>query len=148
MNNPVHTPVGKPITLPVPEQGVILKFIRERMKRKKNKSKWMKRKWKYKMLSNKIFMENDKSYRMLRMMLEQFQPWKGSKFKFNKPFHMTDGNHEGPSMSNIHEDIRMSRIILRNFGPWKGAKFKLKEAFHMNDGMHTQDGLNFGHIKS
>ncbi len=118
------------------------------MKRKKSKSKWMKRKWKYKMLSNKIFMENNKSYKMLRMTLEQFQLWKGRKFKFKKSFHMTDGNHEDPSRSIIHEDIRMSRIILRNFGPWKGAKFKLKEAFHMHDGIHTQDGLNFGYIKS
>ena len=68
---------------PMPEQGVTPKFICERMKRKKSKSKWMKRKWKYKMLSNKVAREND-GKKVLRMMLEHFRPWKGNKFKFKE----------------------------------------------------------------
>ncbi len=133
MNNPVHTPVGKPIILPVPEQGVIPEFIGRKMKRNKKKSKWRKNKWKDKQLSNRIPKVYN-SGKMFRMMLENFQPWKGSKFK--EPFQRTN------------DEITMSRMIFMNFGPWKGAKFKLEEAFHMHDGMHTQDGLNFGHIKS
>ena len=145
MNNPVHTPVGKPIILPVPEQGVIPKFINRKMKRNKRKSKWRKNKWKDKQLSNRIPKVYN-SGKMFRMMLENFQPWKGSKFK--EHFQRTDGNHKGSSMCKTNEEITMSRMIFMNFGPWKGAKFKLKEAFHMHDGMHTQDGLNFGYIKS
>ena len=93
----------KPISPPVPEQGVILKFRCGTMKRKKSKLKWMKRKWKYKELSNTISMENNKSYRVLRMISEHIGPWKGTKFKLKEAFHMTDINDKGPLMGKVYD---------------------------------------------
>ena len=94
MNNPVHTPVGKPITLPVPKQGVILGFISER-KRKKMKSKWRKNKWKDKPLSNRIpkVYNKGRMLRIPRIILEHLSPWRGCKFKLKVALHMTDGIH-------------------------------------------------------